>query len=415
MAATDGIVIIGSGQAGTAAALALRKAGRTAPVLLLGDEEHLPYERPALSKALLTADTATLPALHDSAHLAAQGVLLRPGACVAAIDLHGRTVVLKDGSRLAYDQLLIATGGRARRLSVPGGEHALTLRSYEDALALRARLRGARHVTVIGAGVIGLEVAASARQLGCAVTVVEAGGRPMARALSPDVSEALARWHRDAGVELQLGVQLASIEPAGSRGFRVFTTQGCIDTDLVLAGIGLQPNSELAAAAGIAIGPAAGVLVDEHGLTSASGVYAAGDVAEPWHPRYGQRLRIESWQHASRHAETVALALAGVPAPYDEIPWFWTDQYDVNLQVLGLPLLADCTVIRGDSGTRSFAALHLRDGRLIGATLVNQGRELRPCRTLIESGAMLDEGRLADASQPLRQLATQLAPSVAVS
>lgn len=406
MAVMDGVVIIGGGQAGTAAALALRGAGYQAPVLLLGDEAHLPYERPLLSKALLTGEAVALPALHDSAHFEAQGVELRPGVRVARIDTAARTLTMADGERMGYGRLLIATGGRARTLTIPGGGHALTLRSFNDALLLRPRLHKARHVTVIGAGVIGLEVAASARQLGCAVTVIEPGERPMARALSPDISQRLAQWHRAAGVDLQFGVQLEAIEPRDGGGFRILTSAGGFDTDLVLASVGLQPNTELAAAAGIKIGAVAGVLVDEHGLTSAPGVHAAGDVAELWHPRYGQRMRIENWRHASRHAEAVASGLAGTPAPYDDVPWFWTDQYDLNLQVLGLPLLADRTIVRGDPERRSFVALHLRDGRLIGATLVNQGRELRPCRALIESGRSLDAHQLADASQPLRQLAS---------
>jgi 3-phenylpropionate/trans-cinnamate dioxygenase ferredoxin reductase subunit len=407
VAAAHGVVIVGSGQAGVAAALALRATGFPGPVLLLGDEAHLPYERPLLSKAVLTEDAAALPALHEAAELAAQGLVLRPGERVEAIDTANRTLTLASGERLGYGELLLATGGRARVLAAPGGEHALTLRSYDDALHLRVRLRAARHVTVVGAGVIGLEVASSARQLGCEVAVLEAGERPMARALPPAMGDLLAEWHRQAGVDLRFGAQLQAVEHRADGRFDVITSDGRLGTDLVVAGIGLQPNVELAAAAGVAIGT--GVLVDELGRTDVPGVHAAGDVAELWHPRYGQRLRLESWLHASRHAEAVARTLAGTPTRYDEVPWFWSDQHEVNLQVLGLPLLADRSVLRGDPDRRSFTALHLRAGRLVGATLVNQGREMRPCKALIESGAVLDASRLADAAQPLRQLAAEAA------
>jgi len=402
-------VIVGSGNAGLGAALELRRQGFSGRVLLLGAEPHLPYERPPLSKAHLAADGLPMPLLQSADLLAAQRIELRTGCRVEALDTTAARVHFADGGSEPYDQLLLATGGRARTLDpLAGGQHALTLRSYDDALALRARLAAPPgHLVVVGAGVIGLEVAATARGLGWRVTVLEGADRPMARMLTPELSGFMASLHAAAGVELRFGVALQALEPTADGRLGVQSAGGALDADLVVAGIGMQPDTALAAAAGLATD--GGIVVDEFGRASAPAVHAAGDAASLWHPRFNRRLRLESWQHAARHGAATARTMLGRSEAYDEVPWSWTDQYDLNLQVLGLPAEADRSLLRGSPADRKFVALHLKKRRLVGATLVNLGREMRPCKALIECGVELDLVRLADPAVSLREYAAHMA------
>jgi 3-phenylpropionate/trans-cinnamate dioxygenase ferredoxin reductase subunit len=402
-------VIVGTGNAGLGAALELRRQGFDGRVLMLGAEAHLPYERPPLSKAQLAADGLAMPLLQSADLLAAQHIELRTGCTVERLDTAAARLHLADGGSEPYDELLLATGGRARALDrLPGGQHALTLRSYDDSLALRARLAAPPgRLVVVGAGVIGLEVAATARGLGWRVTVLESGNRALARMLAPEISGFIADIHAGAGVDLRFGVSLQALEPGADGRIGVLTSDGALDADLVVAGIGMQPDTALAAAAGIEAPD--GIAVDEYARSSTAHVHAAGDAALLWHPRFNRRLRFESWQHAARHGATAARTMLGRGEPYDDVPWSWTDQYDVNLQVLGLPAEADRTLLRGHAADRKFVALHLRQRRLVGATLVNLGREMRPCKALIESGAELDLVRLSDPAVSLREYAAHMA------
>jgi len=397
--------IVGAGQAGLSAALELRRLGFAGRVVLFGGEQHLPYERPPLSKAQLASDGLPLPLLQSADLLERQHIEVRTGCTVERIDVPAARLHLAGGGSLAYDELLLATGGRARTLgSLPGGHHALTLRSYDDALALRRRLAAPLgHLVVVGAGIIGLEVAATARGLGWQVTVLECGDRPLARLLPPVLSGFLAGLHAAAGVELRFGATVQALEPVADGRIAVLTNTGTVVGDLVLAGIGMQPDITLAREAGLDTADA--ILVDEYARTSAAHVHAAGDAASLWHPRLQRRLRFESWQHAARHAAAAARTMLGRGEPYDELPWSWTDQFDINLQIVGLPLDADRTLLRGTLAERKFVALHLQGRRLVGATLVNLGREMRPCKALVEYGADLDLARLADPAVSLREYA----------
>jgi NADPH-dependent 2,4-dienoyl-CoA reductase/sulfur reductase-like enzyme len=397
-------IIVGAGQAGGWAAIGMRQAGFTGRILLIGAETWRPYERPPLSKAMLTADPLPdLPYFHPESKYTELGIDLLLGAAGETLDPHAKTLQLSDGRVLGYDRLLLATGGQARRLTVPGGEHAMTLRTVEDALRIRARLAHARRVVCIGAGVIGLEIAASARARGAEVTVLEAMGGAMGRMVSPEGARFMERLHRDAGVELRFGETVEAIEANGDHYAVVCGDGSVVEAALVVAGIGMERNLALAAQAGIAIDR--GIEVDEFGRTSETDVFAAGDVTAFLHPLFGRRLRLEAWRHAQNQGLAVGKAMCGEAAPYDDVPWFWTDQHGVNLQVAGLPAEAARTIVRVDTPPRDFVAVHLTaDDRVIGVTAANAPREIRAGQALIKAGKPVDVARLADPTVSLQQL-----------
>ncbi len=394
-------IIIGAGQAGAWAAVSMRRAGFAGPILVIGEEPWRPYERPPLSKAMLTAESEPAVAyFHDSAKYDEQRIEFMLATPVLFLDAASRRVELGDGRTLTFDRLLLATGGRARRLGVPGGERALVLRTLDHARTLRARLANARRVVCIGAGVIGLEIASSARARGAAVTVLEAAPRPMGRSVSAEGARFVAELHAEAGVDLRCGVVVEAIEgtPGGER---VLCRDGAaFEADLIIAGIGMERHLALAEQAGLAI--EGGVVVDEKGETSAAGIYAAGDIAAFPHPLFG-RVLLESWRHAMNHGIAVGRAMAGESVAYDDVPWFWTDQHGVNLQVAGLPARAVRTVRR--RGAR-FTAVHLdEDGAVIGVTAADAPRDIRAGTVLIKARAQPDPDKLADPAVPLQSLA----------
>jgi 3-phenylpropionate/trans-cinnamate dioxygenase ferredoxin reductase subunit len=395
-------VIAGAGQAGAWAAIGMRQAGFTGRILLIGDEAWRPYERPPLSKSVLTDDPEpAVSYFHPEQRYAEQKIELMLGTEVTAIEPERHRIVLAGGRAMEYDKLLLTVGGRARRLPVHGGEHALYLRTLDDARELRAKLREAFRVLCIGAGVIGLEIASSARQRGCEVTVLEALPRAMGRAVSPEGAAFIEALHRKAGVALHFNVIVDRLEPSSS-GASVHCRDGSVfEADLVVAGVGMQRNLALAEAAGLAL--EGGIVVDERGRTSASDICAAGEVTAFTHPLFG-RLRLESWRHAQNHGMAVGKAMAGEAAPYDDIPWFWTDQHGVNLQVAGLPAEAASTIVR--SGAQGgFVAVHLTgDGVVIGVTAANNPREIRAGQALIKRRAKPDPAALADGAVPLQRL-----------
>jgi 3-phenylpropionate/trans-cinnamate dioxygenase ferredoxin reductase subunit len=397
-------LIVGAGQAGAHAAIALREAGFAGRILLIGDEPHRPYERPPLSKDFLTADPEPPVAwFHDAARYAERGIELLLDAPVAAIDPAARRATLLNEQTLPYDRLLLTTGSRARHLAIPGGERILYLRTLDDARRIRARLTPGCNLVCIGAGVIGLEIASSARQRGCTVAVIEAAPGAMGRMLTPDMAAYMVRLHRAHGVTLHFNASIAAITAT-----EVICTGGpTVPADCVIAGVGIVRNTELAGAAGIAID--GGITVDEFGRTSAPGIFAAGDVAAFWHPLLRRRLRLESWRHAQNHGIAVGRVMAGVEAPYDDIPWFWTDQHGVNLQVAGLPDQASHTVLRGEATAPSFAAFHLdAQNRVVGATGVNAPREVRAAQAMIRAGKPVDPAALADPKTQLQRLVAAL-------
>jgi 3-phenylpropionate/trans-cinnamate dioxygenase ferredoxin reductase subunit len=393
-------VIVGAGQAGAHAAMAMRGAGARERVVLVGAEPHPPYERPPLSKAMLTETPPPAPSVFfPPDRYAAAEIELRLGVPVDGIDRAAGHVLLADGRRLGYEKLLLATGGRARALPVPGAERAQVLRTLDDAQALRGRLVEGVRLVCIGAGVIGLEVAASARQRGATVTVIEAAAAPLGRAMAPEIARFIADLHHREGVSLRLGAGVEAIEPdavllrGGER----------VPADLVLVGIGMVRNSELARDAGLAVDD--GVLVDEFGRTEAAEIFAAGDVAAFWHPVYGRRLRLECWRHAQDHGMAVGRAMAGAGEPYAPVPWFWTDQFRRNIQVAGLAADAVTTVWRGAPSDPSFCAFHLDTaGRVVAATGVDAPREVRAAMPLIQRGAVVDPAALSNPKVRLQAL-----------
>lgn len=396
-------VIIGAGQAGRRCAEALRDLDAEAAITLIGEEHHPPYDRPPLSKAvLLDTDPGNGLFVRGAGFYAEKRIDLRPGTPVAAIEPAARQVVTASGERIGWDHLVIATGARARRLRIPGAEdpRVLTLRTLDDAEALKARLATKPRLAVVGGGLIGLEVAASARQLGCQVSVLEAADRLMARCVPPAISVRFAALHRTHGVDLHLGCALRAIEPAPGGALLLVAEGARIEADLVVAGIGGVPDTALAEAAGIAVRD--GILTDGQGRTNLPGIYAAGEVARAPHPFWGGRpMRLEAWQVAQNQPAAVARAICGQDGAYDEIPWHWTDQFGWNLQVLGDPDPGFALVERAEGEKLTAIALDAA-GRARGAVLINQGRDATPCRRLIASGRPLDAMALADVATQLR-------------
>lgn len=400
------LVIVGAGETGMAAASAIRESGDKRRIILISEEPHLPYERPPLSKEALIDELPALKLIRPASWFDEQLIELRLGSRVVSINPERRAIVLETGGTaqdLPYDKLLLATGARVRRLANAPAD-VYYLRTHEDSIALRTRLAEAHRLVVIGGGVIGLEVASSARHLGKEVVVLDVAPRLMARALAPEISEVLAQLHRDSGIDVRLGVGSIDVQRT-DRGMHVTLADSTdFNCDLVVAGIGVIPNTEIAAQAGCALEN--GILVDAFGQTSVPGIFAAGDAAAFSHPLFNRQIRIEAWQHARRHGAHVGRAMAGNFAPYTEVPWFWTDQHGINVQVAGLASECDLTLWRGAGSART--AFHFSSGRLVAATSLNNGRDIRPATNLIAAGWQGDPHALLDTTVPLGKLATRL-------
>ncbi len=407
MARRSTIVIVGANLAGGRAAEALRKEGFDGQVFLVGEEPHPPYERPPLSKEYLRGEMPREEVfIQPESFWAEQEVELLMGVRAVALDLAAKRVELSSGERLSFDKLLLATGGRVRRLPVPGAhlEGVHYLRTLDDCEALARELQPGRRLAVVGAGFIGSEVAASAREKGLEVTMIEVLPVPLQRALGPEVGRIYADIHREHGVELVLGEGVERFE-GDSRLRAVVTASGRrIECDLALVGVGIAPATELAEAAGLAVDD--GIVVDEFCQTSHPDVFAAGDVARFYSPVLGRRLRVEHWHNAQNQGAAAARNMLR-REPYAEVPWFWSDQYDLNMQYVGFADAWDRVVFRGDVAGRRFTAFYLRDGRLEAALAINRPRDIRACRELIQARAVVDAERLADESQDLRALLPQ--------
>jgi len=399
------IVIAGAGHAGGRAAEALRAAGHHGPITLIGNETYPPYERPPLSKELLAGASAVEKTfLRPLAWYGDAKIDLRLGAAVASIDAKAQRVLLADGTTLAYDALLLTTGARARRLPIPGGEgpRVYYLRDINDALALRERLVPDVRLAVIGAGFIGLEVAATARKRGAAVQVLELAPQVLARVLPTEIAAYVASLHRLNGVTIGNGVGVTAIVDRGGDVVIETASGERIAADLVAIGIGAVPNTELAEASGIAVKD--GIEVDQFGRTSDKAVFAAGDVTRHFNPLVGRSIRLEAWQNAQNQAIAVAKVMAGGAEPFAEVPWFWTDQFDMNLQMAGIAGPSDQLVWRGAPAERAFTVFHLADGKPVAATTVNNIRDMRFARMLIQRGQPVDPAALADKSVKLQDL-----------
>ena len=399
------IVIVGAGHAGGRAAEALRAAGHIGRVTLVGSEKHPPYERPPLSKELLAgAIEHAKTYLNPEAFYAEKDIALRLGTTVGAIDRKGQRIELHDGDTIPYDALLLTTGARARRLPLPGadGERVFYLRDIDDSLMLRAKLTEGTRLAVIGAGFIGLEVAATARRRGAQVTVLELAPYPLARVAPPEIGQYLAALHRAKGVDLQTGVKVTAIEDAGKE-LRILLEGGApVIADYAAIGIGAQPNVELAQAAGIETRD--GVIVDEFGRSSDPAVFAAGDVTRHLNPLLGRHVRLEAWQNAQNQGIAIAKIIAGGAQAFSEVPWFWTDQYETNLQMAGAPDKWDRVIFRGEPTDPGFTLFQLLDGKVVAAVTVNNARDMRFGRMLIQNGKIIDPALLSDKSTKLQDL-----------
>jgi 3-phenylpropionate/trans-cinnamate dioxygenase ferredoxin reductase subunit len=406
MSSSPTFLIVGAGLAAAKAAETLRAEGFGGRLLLFGDEAERPYERPPLSKGYLRGETdrASLY-VHQDGFYASHDIELHTSTPVRSIDPAHHRVELASGEGVGYDRLLLATGAAPRRLPLPGadldGVHYL--RSRQDAEVLAAAAARAEHVVVVGTGWIGSEAAASLRQLGRAVTLVGPDTAPLARVLGPEVAGVYRDLHADHGVQLVLGTRVAGFRGAG-RVEAVVTGDGrTVEGDLVVVGAGAVPRTELAEAAGLPVRN--GVLVNEQlEAVGAAGVYAAGDVAAAWHPRYETYLRVEHWANALNQGPAAARNMLGIPTPYARLPYFYSDQYDLGMEYSGLATAWDRVVVRGDLATREFIAFWLKDQRVIAGMNANVWDVVEPVQTLIRGGLPVDPVRLADPDIPLDQV-----------
>ncbi|MCP5144266.1 MAG: FAD-dependent oxidoreductase [Gammaproteobacteria bacterium] len=404
----DPIIIVGGGQAAMQAVDSLRRDGYSGGLMMIGEEVYAPYQRPPLSKQFLAGETdESRLAFRGEDFYREHGVEMHLGQRVSQLNTTTRRVVTDNGLDFGYSRLLLATGARVRRLNLPGadlpGVHYV--RTLDDSKGLRAALGAATKIVVIGGGFIGLEVAAVARKLGKAVTVVETQDRLLARVVAPVVSEYYRDYHRAHGVDIRLSASVAGLR-GSDRVTAVELGDGeVLAADIVVAGIGVLPNDELARDAGIACDN--GILVDEYAVTSAPEVLAAGDCASHPNAIYGYRLRLESVQNAADQARTAAATMVGRSQPYVAVPWFWSDQYDLKLQMAGLSQRHDAFVVRGDPASRKFAVCYFKDDALIAMDTINRPADHMIARKVLADTAArkrLTPAQAADETFNLKSL-----------
>jgi 3-phenylpropionate/trans-cinnamate dioxygenase ferredoxin reductase subunit len=399
-------LIVGASLAGAKAAETLREEGFDGRVVLIGAEEERPYERPPLSKDYLRGEVGREKVyVHNEGFYGEHDIELRLGRTAVSLDTSSSEVELDDGERLRYDGLLIATGAERRRLSIPGGEldGVLYLRSVQDSDTLRERLDKGGAVVVVGAGWIGAEVAASARQRGLDVTVLDPLTVPLERVMGAEVGAIYRDIHTDHGTQMLMGTGVESFE--GDKAVeRVRTSDGReLECDFVVVGVGVQPRIGLAVQAGIEVDN--GVLVDEHLRTGVPGVFAAGDVANAHHPFYGEPIRVEHWANALNQGPAAARNMLGRESAYERLPYFFSDQYDVGMEYTGFARDWDRVVFRGDPATREFIAFWIADDRVLAGMNVNVWDVTDPIKRLIGDRVTVDDRRLGDLDVPLEALA----------
>ena len=401
----DRVIIAGAGHAAGQAAVTLRQKKFDGEIVMIGEEPYYPYQRPPLSKKFLAGE---LPVerlhLKPDSYYADAGIEVRLGTRIGAIDRRDRFVSVSSGAGLQYDTLILATGAIVRRLSLPGTDLAGVhyLRNIQDVIRIREELAPGRRMVVVGAGYIGLEVAAVACTLGLDVTVVEMEGRVMSRVVSPPVSHFYEKEHRSRGVTLKLSTGISGFSGDG----RVSAVELCnaepLAADLVLIGIGIEPQVGLATQAGLEVSN--GIVVDDHCRTSDPRIYAIGDCT--WHPNgiFGRSVRLESVHNALEQARTAAQNICGEDVRYCDVPWFWSDQYDIKLQIAGLSQGHDQAVLRGDPDSRSFSCLYLKNGTLIAVDAINCPKDFMQAKPLIAARASVSIGLLADPGIALKDL-----------
>ncbi|MCD4852680.1 FAD-dependent oxidoreductase [Arthrobacter sp. AK01] len=400
------IIILGAGHAGVSVAAGLRSQGWEGGVLLVDADDRLPYERPPLSKELLKAGaTDQVTPLRRAGYYGERGIETLLGLEVREVDVENCSVTLSNGTSRAYHRLVIATGSTARALRIPGGDlpGVQTLKTFDDATRLRARLAPGAKVVVIGAGYIGLEVAGAAAALGCDVTVLEFQDRVMSRVTSEPVSRFFEQHHEKHGVRFVFGAAVTAVE-GGDRVERVVTADGeSYPADVVIAGIGVVPNQQLAEAAGLECND--GILVDEHGRTSRPSVYAAGDVTRFTSPFDGSSLRLECIQNAQAQADSIVHHIVEKPRKDADIPWFWTVQHGVRLQTAGVRHPDDDVIVRGNVEDRKFSVVYLRGGRLSAVDTVDSLKDFMAAKKLIAAGAAVDPVLASVPGTPLAEAA----------
>ncbi|XEC94662.1 NAD(P)/FAD-dependent oxidoreductase [Paenibacillus tarimensis] len=405
-----GMIIVGAGEAGAQAAVELRRRGWTGSITLIGEENRQPYERPPLSKQALLSEGEPSPAVMLNAEtIREHDIGFLPGYKAVKIERDNRAVTLSDGSGMSYERLLLATGAKPRLLTLNGSapQGVLYLRTFADALAIRGRLRPGKRVAVIGGGFIGLEVAASARQLGCEVTLIEAGPRILMRGVPEEIAVMVNDRHAAAGVVFKLGVSIATIEGTGEGHVITLADGTGIHCEMVIAGIGAVPETSLAAECGLVIEN--GISVNETLATSDPNIFAAGDCCSFPHPLYNRRrIRLEAWQNAQEQGRHAACSMLGATDPYSVVPWFWSDQYEQSLQVAGLSDMGQTTVER-DLGIKGKLFFHLSgEGRLVSVSGIGPdggiAKEIRLASMLIEKQIRPNADLLADPGTKLKRL-----------
>jgi 3-phenylpropionate/trans-cinnamate dioxygenase ferredoxin reductase subunit len=403
---TTTILIIGGGQAAAQAVDTLRRAGFDGRLVLVGDEPHLPYQRPPLSKQFLAGELAVdrLPFRHQAFYDGHQ-VELRLGKAAARIHRDTRRVVLGDGTEIAYDRLMLSTGAHSRALTCPGAELSGVhyLRGIGDVALIREGLKPGARVVIVGGGYIGLETAATARKLGCAVTALEMADRVMNRVVASSVSEYFAHEHRTQGVKIVCNTRVVRLEGSGSVERVVCADGSSYEADMLIVGVGAIPNTELAAQAELPCEN--GIVVDEYCRTADPAIYAAGDCTNHPSLRYGMRVRLESVDNAFEQGKTAALNMLDRATLHDRVPWFWSDQFDNKLLIVGLSQGFDQQVLRGDPATRGFSVCYLKGGELIALEAVNHSKDYMAARKMIADRARPDVDKLADPRIALKDTA----------
>lgn len=398
-------VIIGAGQAGSELASELRVGGYAGRIVLIGDEPSIPYRRPPLSKAFLSGEVD-----EESLHIrtpeayAKQHIELRCGTRVQMVDRAAHTIVLDDGERIVYDKLAFTTGGRPRRLALPGAEspNVHYIRTVEDVHRLRGQFLPGKRLVVIGGGYVGLEAAAVGVKTGLQVTLVEALPRLLARVAGEELSGYYEKVHRSHGVDIRLGAGVRALEGEGRVERVVLQDDSRIDADLVIVGIGMIPNTELAEQAGLAVDN--GIVVDVFARTADPDIVAAGDCSNHYNEFYDRRLRLESVPNATEQARVAAASICGKQVPHASLPWFWSDQYNLKLQMAGLSQAHDRVVLRGSMEADSFAVFYLKDGAVIAVDAVNRPADFMFGKKLIAARAHPEPAALSDERVPLKSL-----------
>ncbi|KPF64603.1 hypothetical protein IP69_18165 [Bosea sp. AAP35] len=400
------LVVVGASYAGVGVVAAAREAGFSGRIALVGDESDLPYQRPPLSKGFLLGKAGAHLPLKAASFYSEADIDLIAGRHAVALDLDNRRIQLDDGSALNFRLLALTTGARAAALRCPGADldGVVSLRSLGDAQALSSRLAAARAIVIIGGGFIGLEVASAAVTLGRQVTVVEAGQRLIGHAVAPEISAYMLGVHEAHGVAVRLATKVERIEGEGGQATAVICADGTrLPCDLVLAAVGAVPNTELAVSAGLMIDD--GIVVDEFGRTSGPGIFAAGDCTS--HPNVfaGRRLRLSSVQNAHDQGRAAGFAIAGRPEPYGAVPWFWSDQYDVKLQMVGLGVVGGPAILRGSVAEGRFSLFRYDGARLVAIESINRPADHMNGRRLIAAGLSPTPEQAADTGFDLRSLA----------